>query len=91
MYWLQNLKGILSYDHSAHGLYKKCTKITKAQLRPGDFVFRVNSSGKATHIGYIVDGARTVIEAKGRSYGVIKHEFVNNSWNAYGRPPFWTE
>ena len=91
MYWLQNLKGILSYDHSAHGLYKKCTKITKDQLRPGDFVFRVNSSGRATHIGYIVDEARTVIEAKGRSYGVIKHEFVNNSWNAYGRPPFWTE
>lgn len=91
MYWLQNLKGILSYDHSAHDLYTKCTKISKDQLTKGDFVFKRSSSGRVTHVGYIVDNRRTVIEAKGRAYGVIKHAFVDSSWNAYGRPPFWTE
>ena len=90
MYWLQNVKGILKWDHSADNLYHACAKIQKSQLQPGDFVFRCNSTGKAVHIGYIVDYNRTVIEAKGRSYGVIRHTLQDNSWNAYGRPPYWT-
>lgn len=88
MYWLQNIKGILKSDCNANGLYGKCRKITKADLQPGDFVFKVNSEKRAVHIGYVADTSLNVIEAKGRSYGVVK-EKLDSRWNAYGRPPFW--
>lgn len=91
MYWLQNVKSYLAYDLSAHGLYNKCTKITKDRLRVGDFVFKLDKNGKATHIGYVVDTDLNVIEAKGRDYGVIRMPLTGNSWNGFGRPPFWTE
>lgn len=51
MYWLQNVKGMLRYDLSAHGMYNKCVKITKDKLRVGDFVFKLDKTGRATHIG----------------------------------------
>lgn len=91
IFWLQNTSGMLKYDLSAHGLYNKCVKITKDKLRVGDFVFKVSSAGRATHIGYVVDTDHNVIEAKGRDVGVIKRNVNADSWNAFGRPPFWTE
>lgn len=91
MYWLQNVKGMLRYDLSAHGMYNKCIKLTKDRLRVGDFVFKVDKTGRATHIGYVVDTDLNVIEAKGRDAGVVKFPLTGNTWNAYGRPPFWTE
>ena len=91
MYWLQNVKGILRYDLSAHGLYNKCEKLTKDRLRVGDFVFKVNKDGKATHIGYVADTDLNVIEARGRDAGVVQLPLSGNTWNAFGRPPFWTE
>ena len=91
MFWLQNISGMLKYDLSAHGLYNKCVKITKDKLRVGDFVFKVNSAGRATHVGYIVDTDLNVIEARGRDAGVVKLPLSGNTWNAFGRPPFWTE
>ena len=66
----------------------KCTMIKKSDLKRGDWVFRV-SKGRASHIGYIVDDALNVVEAKGRDEGVVKrHINANGSsyWNAYGRP-----
>ena len=91
MFWLQNVSGILKSDCNAHGLYGKCKKITKANLRVGDFVFKINSSGRATHIGYVADTDINVIEALGRDYGVVKRPLSKGSWNGFGRPPFWTE
>lgn len=91
MYWLQNVSGMLKYDLSAHGLYNKCVKITKDKLRVGDFVFKVSNAGRATHVGYVVDTDLNVIEAKGRDVGVIKRSVNADSWNAFGRSPFWTE
>ena len=91
MYWLQNIKKILKNDCSAHGLYGKCKKLTKADLRVGDFVFKLNSSGRATHIGYVADTSLNVIEAQGRDYGVVKRSLSKGGWKAYGHPPFWTE
>lgn len=90
MFWLQNVKGLLKSDTNANGLYRRCRKIGKAELRPGDFVFKV-ISGKATHIGYVVDTELNVIEAQGRDYGVVKRALSEGAWNAYGRPGFWTE
>ncbi|MDD3400435.1 MAG: peptidoglycan-binding domain-containing protein [Eubacteriales bacterium] len=81
---------LIPYDHNANGLLGKCDKITKDKLRIGDFVFKVNSVGRATHIGYVADSDLYIIEAKGRDYGVTKSK-LSSTWNAFGRPPFWTE
>ena len=91
MYWLQNVSGILKSDCNAHGLYGKCKKLKKADLRVGDFVFKINSSGRATHIGYVADTDINVIEALGRDAGVVKRSLSKGNWNGFGRPPFWTE
>lgn len=91
MFWLQNVSGILKSDCNAHGLYGKCKKLKKADLRVGDFVFKINSSGRATHIGYVADTDINVIEALGRDAGVVKRSLSKGNWNGFGRPPFWTE
>ena len=81
--------GLIKYDMNANGIMGKCKKITKDTLRIGDFVFKTNSTGRATHIGYVADNDLNVIEAKGRDYGVTKSPL--KSWSVYGRPPYWTE
>lgn len=91
MYWLQNVSKILKSDCNAHGLYGKCKKLKKADLRVGDFVFKINSIGRATHIGYVADTDINVIEALGRDAGVVKRPLSKGNWNGFGRPPFWTE
>ena len=63
--------GLLKYDTTADGLYKKCTKKYLANIKKGDFVFKVNSDGKATHIGYVVNDNKAIVEAYGRDKGVI--------------------
>jgi hypothetical protein len=88
MYYLQNLEGVYKTDMSANSMMGKCQRITREQARRGDWVFRVDSAGKAYHIGYIVDEALNAVEAKGRDDGVIKRHIdaVKGRWNAYGRP-----
>jgi len=83
---LQN--DLLKADTTADGLMKLCARVSAAELRPGDFVFRAYDSGKAYHIGYVVDSALNVVEAKGRDAGVVKGPF--KGWNVCGRPPFWS-
>ncbi len=92
MFFLQNEKGILKTDMTADGLMHKCTMISKADLKPGDFVFKINGNGKATHIGYVVSGSGAscrVVEAQGRAYGVVERSLSEGGWNRYGRPTFW--
>jgi len=84
-FFLQN--GLLKKDTTADGLLKLCTRILEKELSPGDFVFKTYASGKAYHIGYVVDDKLNVIEAKGRDAGVVKGSL--KGWNMYGRPPFW--
>ena len=73
------MKKIYKSDMTANGMKGKCKLITKASLKKGDWVFRTYKSGakkgQAYHIGYVVDEALNVIEAKGRAYGVIKKPF----------------
>ncbi|MEY8382725.1 peptidoglycan-binding protein [Christensenellaceae bacterium 44-20] len=94
MYFFQNLKGVLKSDTTANGLKGMCAKISKEQLLPGDFVFRVYASGankgKAYHVGVVVDMEKNVIEAKGRDDGVVKRPLNAEAgyWNAFGRPDF---
>ena len=92
MYFLQNLKGVYDYDMASNTIKGKCQKIEKAQLLPGDFVFRVYtdgaSKGRAYHVGIVVDAKRNVIEAKGRDDGVVKRDIDAQAgyWNYFGRP-----
>lgn len=79
-------------DTTADGMFKKyCKQITKAQLRRGDWVFKRNSLGTATHVGYVVDNALNVIESKGRDDGVVKRHVDVGGWNLYGRPTIFDE
>lgn len=79
--------GLLQKDMTAEGLRRLCNRIAGEELLAGDFVFKVGSDQKAYHVGYVIDDSRNVIEAKGRSYGVVKSPC--KGWNAYGRPPFF--
>lgn len=84
-------KGELKSDTTAHGLYNRCEKLKKTDLKAGDFVFRL-SSGHAHHVGYVVDDLH-VIHAKGRDVGVVLETLNQNGasyWNGFGRSP-WIE
>lgn len=95
MFWLENVIHYYKADMNANGMKGKCKAISKAQLKKGDWVFRVYKSGsnkgRAYHIGYVVDDALRVVEAKGRAYGVICSAFNSSYWNAYGRPEVFRE
>lgn len=62
-------------------------------MRRGGWVFKKYTSGdkkgQAYHIGYVVDDALNVIEAKGRDHGVVKAPLSEGKWNAYGRPEYY--
>ena len=83
-YMLKN--GLISYDTTADGLYRKCDKISKEEAVPGDFVFLFNGSGKATHVGYVVENGY-VVHALNQKVGVIKEKLSKRKW-VYGRPNF---
>ena len=85
MYYLCDLTGLLPADLTANGMKGKCTGITRQQVCRGDWVFIV-TDGRATHVGYVVDDAKTVIEARGRDYGVCKTAIDSRPWNYFGRP-----
>lgn len=92
MYFLQNLKGI-SDDRTARGIYNTlCTPIKQDMLYPGDLVFRADASGKIVHCGIVLtkfeeDNAYTILESKGRDYGVLQSYFrlASGTWNRFGR------
>lgn len=88
MYWLQNVEGIYANDKNANGMMGECTLYQNDPKR-GWWVFMVNANGRATHIGYMVDNTH-VIEAKGRKYGVVIHEWKKSQgWKKWGIPKIW--
>jgi len=87
-----------SFDTTANNFYHSyCKKIKKKDLRPGDLVFRRQSSGFIPHMGLYV-GAGYVIEAAGGAFGVqlsrlddhiivneMKHQKERRTaWSLYG-------
>lgn len=94
MYYLQNLTGTYSSDLNSNSMLGKCERISRSELKTGDWMFRVDSSGKAYHIGYVVSDDLQIVEAKGRDDGVVKRG-INASgasyWNAYGRPKIFKQ
>lgn len=85
MYWLQNIKGIFKSDLNANGLKGKCGRISAGEIKRGDWVFVVDGSGRAEHIGFVADDELNVIEARGRDSGVVKGK-MDGRWNYFGRP-----
>lgn len=89
MYFLQNMHGVYANDMNSGNMRAKCRKITRAELKKGDWLFRLDSKGNTYHVGYVVDDNLNIIEAMGRDDGVVKRD-INASgsgyWNAYGRP-----
>ncbi len=91
IYWLLKNK-LIDSDMTANTMYSKCAKLTKAQLKKGDWVFRYSFlSRKIVHVGYVVDDALNVVEDKSSAYGVIKSHVSKGSWNRFGRPPYFKD
>ena len=76
--------GLLYYDTTANGLFKKCVPISKKELIPVDFVFKVNE-GKAVHVALFV-GDNKLVECVGRDEGV-QFTALSTKFNKYGRFP----
>lgn len=90
-YYCLKQSGLKVTDMTADYMKHQCEMISKAEVKRGCFVFKVNSSGKATHIGYVVDDNLNVIEAQGRDEGVVKRALTKGSWNAYGIPSYFKD
>lgn len=90
---LMDKNKLLPYDMTADGIYRYTTEkhgkaIKLDELRCGDFVFQTSGNKSKHHIGYIVENGY-VIEAKGRSAGVVKNKFDKKNWDSASRPDFW--
>ena len=78
--------GIVSSKRNCDHLWAMCTPVTRADLRPGDLLFR-SRNGDMYHVGVYIGGGK-VVEAKGRDDGVVLRG-INASgdgyWNKFGR------
>lgn len=78
--------GIVSSKRNCDHLWAMCTPVTRAELRPGNLLFRERNSDMY-HVGVYIGGGK-VVEAKGRDDGVVLRG-INASgdgyWNKFGR------
>ena len=78
--------GIVSGKRNCDHLWAMCTPVTRAELRPGNLLFR-ERNGDMYHVGVYIGGGK-VVEAKGRDDGVVLRG-INASgdgyWNKFGR------
>ena len=78
--------GIVSSKRNCNHLWAMCTPVTRAELRPGDLLFR-SRNGDMYHVGVYVGRGRA-IEAKGRDDGVVLRGIDASGagyWNKFGR------
>ena len=78
--------GVITYDTTAAGLYKKCEPITDQEVVEGCWGFLKDSSSKIYHIGYVVDGDK-IVHAFNQQKGVIIEDRKIRKW-IYARPDF---
>lgn len=87
-YWLYNLMHLYKADTNANTMMHKC--ILKKEIpKKGWWVFRL-SGKRASHIGYMIDDDY-LIEAKGRTYGVVKNKFNEKDWDCWGIPKIFKD
>ena len=89
MYFWQNLEHEFPGDMTADGMMRACTLYPDTPKR-GWWVFKLTSTGRAYHVGYMVDNTH-VVEAYGRSEGVIKTVFSKSIWKKWGIPKILKE
>lgn len=70
------------FDTTADGLMHKFPKPNT--VKPGDLVFMTDQDGHAYHVGILKD-LSTVIEAKGRTYGIVESPY-NSKWTEVRTP-----
>lgn len=86
MWWLRDLKGLISSDLDANAMMTTQCRIYIADgPKRGWWVFRTDEKGRGTHIGFMVDD-KYLVEAKGRKYGVVKTKFKIKDWTFWGVP-----
>lgn len=83
-------EGLIKADCTANELLKKyCKKIDISNVTAGDLVFKVDASGKAVHVGYMIN-ERDCVEMYGRDYGIMKCKLgAGSKFTVAGRPKFW--
>ena len=69
-YWWSNATGNKRSDTTAAGFYDSSNPVPAGQYKVGDMAF-LYSSGYVSHMSILID-ADTVIEARGRAYGVVQ-------------------
>lgn len=85
-YWAGKQVGIFKSDISANGIYGKCKKIEKKDIKRGDFCFMYNGK-KATHVGMYI-GNDIIVECQGRDVGVVTNKLSRSTvFNKFGRLP----
>ena len=90
MWFWQNLEHVYSGDLNANGMMGYTTLYPDDPKR-GWWLFKVASStGRAYHVGYMVDNTHT-IEALGRADGVVKRTFSRSNWHKWGIPKILKE
>ena len=72
-------------DFTAQGLFNTFRNVSINNRKAGDLIFK-ESSGAITHVGIVKDLA-TVIECKGREYGVVE-SVIDGSWTKAARPEY---
>ena len=98
--WLYN-NGLVEKKRNCNHLAAMCTTVepqrrssaTDLRLKPGDLLFRWSSKRKYYHVGVYV-GDNEVVEAKGRTSGVVQRTInANNTnyWTHWGRLPYFEE
>lgn len=86
VYWLLD-KTLIPYDKNANGLKSLTEKISRNQVKKGDWLFHI-TDGRATHIGYAINSDQA-IECRGRDCGVCITDIDSRSWDEFGRPHFF--
>lgn len=75
--WALQKLGLVVGDYTADNLYCMGTEVPIKNAKEGDLAFKGTSTHK-THVGYVT-GNKTVIECKGRDYGVVESSL--NGWS----------
>lgn len=78
-----NMAGMNVGRLTAQGLYDKCQKISKSELKPGDLGF-IKEGSKITHVGVYNGNDEWVHSSSGQGQ-VVKEK--TNIWTDYGRLP----
>ena len=82
VYWALSTPGLTDKRRSAEGYFDACAKIGRADLVPGDLVFR-KTGKRIVHVGIFIGGGE-VIHCKGRDAGVVREALSAYPWNRYG-------